>query len=300
MLVGFLAGYFKILNAGSSEALSSFVFVVSLPALIFISLSRVPVQDFFNWSFLGALGGGMLITFCLSLVVARFVFPGSLTALALHGLSAMFSSTAYIGLPLVLIVFGDAALVPGIIGAVITGVVFLSLGIILAEVDKSRSKEGGLTLSPLLAILKHPTLLATTAGLTVSAIGIVVPTPIATFCELLGGAFIPCALFAAGLFIANCSFRGQSAEIGWLVFAKLLVHPLVTWWLAYRVFALDGMLAAIAVLRAALPTGVPVFVLAQRYGIFVTRSSAVILVSTTLSVLTLSALIVYLVGTTRG
>ena len=47
-----------------------------------------------------------------------------------------------------------------------------------------------------------------------------------------------------------------------------------------------------AVILAALPTGVTVFVIAQRYGIYVQRSSALILVSTVLSLVTLSALFV--------
>ena len=85
MLAGYLAGRFQVLTEGSSLILNQFVFVVSLPALIFISLSRVPVGDFFNWPFLGVLGGGMMVTFCLSLLVARLAFPGSLTAHGLHG-----------------------------------------------------------------------------------------------------------------------------------------------------------------------------------------------------------------------
>jgi len=85
----------------------------------------------------------MLATFFLSLLVARYAFPDSLTALGLHGLTAMFSSTAYIGLPVILMTFGDTGLVPGIIGAVITGAVFLPLGILLAEIDKGRAENKG-------------------------------------------------------------------------------------------------------------------------------------------------------------
>ena len=110
----------------------------------------------------------------------------------------------------------------------------------------------------------------------------------------LGGAFVPCALFAAGLFIAGCSLRGATTEIGWLVCAKLLLHPLITWWFAFYLFDLDPLFATVAVIQAALPSGVPVFVLAQHYGTFITRSSATIAISTALSVLTVSALFVLL------
>jgi malonate transporter len=293
MVTGYLVGRSKLLPATASEVLSRFVFVIALPSLIFASLSSITIAEFFNWRYIGALGGGMLAMFCIGMTVARYLFPGSLTAISLHGLTAMYSSTAYVGLPLILTVFGDVARVPGIIGAVITGLVFSPLAMVLAEIDRSDSGSFRIW-PPLFAVLTRPPVIAVAAGLSVSAAGIDVPLPITTFFELLGGAFVPCALFAAGLFIAGCSVRGATAEISWLVCAKLLLHPLITWWLAYRVFDLEGILPAVAVVQAALPSGVPVFVLAQQYRTFVTRSSAAIVLSTAFSVVTLSALFMLL------
>jgi hypothetical protein len=293
MLAGYLAGRFKLLPENASQVISRFVFLVAMPAFIFISLARIAVDDFFNWPYLAALGGGMLIIYLLALLVARGAFAGNLTACALHALTSMFSSTAYIGLPLILIVFGEAGLVPGIIGAVITGAVFMPLAIVMAEIDRGRGGRN-LAMAPLLAVLRNPLLTATVAGLLVSAADVEVIAPVAGFCELLGSAFIPCALFAAGLFIAGYSVKGEAMEISWLLFVKLLLHPLVTWWLAYRLLELDANLASIAVLQAALPCGVPVFVLAQHYNTFVTRSSAVIVLSTMLSLLTLPLLLLLL------
>jgi malonate transporter len=293
MLAGYLAGRVKLLPENGSMVISRFVFLVAMPAFIFISLARIPVEDFFNWPYLAVLGGGMLVIFVLGIIVARYAFPDSLTAHSLHALTAMFSSTAYIGLPLILVVFGEAGLVPGIIGAVITGAVFMPLAIILAETDRGRAGRKVATAS-MVAVMRNPLLVATAAGLLTSASGVSVAAPVTTFCELLGEAFIPCALFAAGLFISGCSVKGEIKEISWLVFVKLLLHPLITWWLAFYVFELEGTLASIAVLQAALPSGVPVFVLAQHYETFVTRSSAVIVVSTVLSILTLSAMFILL------
>jgi len=48
------------------------------------------------------------------------------------------------------------------------------------------------------------------------------------------------------------------------------------------------MWATIAVVMAALPTGANIFILARRYNLYLDRTSAVILISTVLSVLTLS------------
>jgi predicted permease len=294
MLSGYLSGYFKLFDERASKVFSRFVFFVAMPPFIFISLARVPLDEFFNWPFLAVLGGGMLAIFCISFLVARYQFQDSLTAHSLHALTAMFSSTAYIGLPIILIMFGDEGLVPGIVGAVITGAVFMPIAILIAESDQGRTRRKVVAAS-LIAVLRNPLLLATVAGLMTSASGTHVPVPLVIFCELLGDAFIPCALFSAGLFMSGCSVKGDVKEISWLVFAKLLLHPLITWWLAFHVFELEGILPVIAVLQAALPSGVPVFVLAQHYNTFETRSSAVIVISTALSALTLATLLLFLI-----
>ncbi len=240
----------------------------------------------------------MAAIFLSSTLIAKFVFNETLTTQSLHALTAMFSSTAYIGLPLILILFGEIGLVPGIIGAVITGAIFMPLTIILAEIDKGdfhRKAVFTSVFTSLRAVLRNPLLIATAAGLLTSAYGVSIAEPVAEFLKLLGDAFIPCALFAAGLFISRCTIAGEITEITWLVLVKLVLHPLITWWLAFHVFELDGILATIAVLQAALPCGVPVFVIAQQYNSFVSRSSAVIAVSTALSGITLPLLIVLLV-----
>ncbi|HUT50048.1 MAG TPA: AEC family transporter [Alphaproteobacteria bacterium] len=109
MLAGYLAGRFRLLGDASSEALNRFVYYGALPALFFVSLSRVGTGEALNWSFIAALGGGMLVTFALSIAVAYFVFPNRLAALGLHGMSAIFSNTGYMGIPLLITAFGDAA-----------------------------------------------------------------------------------------------------------------------------------------------------------------------------------------------
>ena len=103
MVVGYFVGRLRVLPAESSGVLSQFVFAVALPALIFPGVAKTAVGDFFDWTFIGALGGGMLLVMGASVLTARRLFPDTLTANGLHGLAAMFSSTAYIGLPLVLI-----------------------------------------------------------------------------------------------------------------------------------------------------------------------------------------------------
>ncbi|HEY5597304.1 MAG TPA: AEC family transporter, partial [Kiloniellales bacterium] len=169
MLAGYLAGRFRLLGDASSEALNRFVYYVALPALFFVSLAGVPVGEVFNAPFLAAFGGGLLGTFGIVLLVGAFAFPNRLAALGLHGLCAVFSNTGYLGIPLLLITFGEAGKLPGIISTVIMGTVVMGMGVILIETDLSQGR-GPLKIvgSVLLGVAKSPLILAAAAGLVVS------------------------------------------------------------------------------------------------------------------------------------
>ena len=69
MLSGYLVGRFRLLPDNGSKVISRFVFLVAMPAFIFISLAGVPIGDFFNWPYLAVLGGGMLAIYLLAMVV---------------------------------------------------------------------------------------------------------------------------------------------------------------------------------------------------------------------------------------
>ena len=295
MLAGYLAGRFRILGNESSQALNGFVYFVAIPALFFVSMARVPVGEVFNWPFLAAYGGGLAITFALAVTVARWVFPNRLGALGLHGLAAIFANTGYMGIPLLLIAYGEPGTLPAIIATVLQGALVMALGIVIIEVDVHRAAPGLEILRRVgLAVVKSPLLLSAAAGLAVSAAGLELPVFVVTFCDLLAAAVGPCALFAMGLFMVGRSFTAGVGEVSWLVALKLVVQPAVTWVLAYPVLGIDPLWAASAVILAALPTGALVFVLAQRYDIYVQRSTAAIMVSTVISLATLSALFLLL------
>lgn len=295
MLAGYLCGRFKVLGEASSEALNRFVYFVALPALFFVSLARVQLSEVFHLPFLAAYGGGLFATFILALVVARLAFPGRLGAIGMNAISAVFSNTGYMGIPLLLLLYDREGLLPGVITTVITGVVVIGMATIMLEIDAGAgSSPLRIAAKAIVGTTKSPLLLSALAGLTVAGLGLPLPKSIATFCDILGASAGPCALFAIGLFMVGTSLKSGLPEVGWVVVLKLLVQPAITWWLAFGVLDLPPIWAGAAVLQAALPTGALAFVISQRYGVYTQRSMAIILVSTVLSVVTLSVLLLEL------
>lgn len=295
MFAGTLSGHFGLLGNASSEALNRFVYFISLPALFFISLARVELESVFDLPFIAAYCGGILVTFLLAMATAKWVFGLRLDAMALNGMSAIFSNTGYLGLPLLLLLFGEAGVLPAVITTVINGALIMGLIALMLELAVHRS--GGMLVAlgrAFIGVFRSPLLLSAMAGLAFAGVDLPVPMPLQTFCDILGAAAGPAALFAIGLFLVGSSAKQGLLEVSWLVLLKLVVQPAVTWFLAFQVFVLDPVWAAGAVIQAALPTGALVFILAQQYDIYIQRSTAVIMFSTVISVFTLSMLLLYL------
>jgi predicted permease len=289
VLAGYLCGRFGVLGAASSEALNAFVYYVALPALFFISMARVPLSDILNWSFLFAYGGGALIAALVAVFAGCVWFKNRVAEQGLHGLAAIFSNTGYMGIPLLITAFGQDAALPAIIATVLNGAIVMA--IVIVEIDISSGQGFAHVLADAAkGVLKSPLVLSAAAGIAYSLSGFAPPVALATFCDILGAAPPPSALFAIGLFMVRRSFAGDTTEIAWLVFFKLLVQPPLTALIAFGLLDMATIWSSSAITLAALPTGALVFVLAQQYGVYTRRATAVILASTILSVVTLSVL----------
>lgn len=296
MLAGYLAGHFGVLGSGGSEVLNRFVYYAALPALFVVSMARVPIHEILNWNFIGVFFGAQILTLALAMAVARFAFPGRPAQLGLHGLAAMFSNTGYMGIPLLLLAFGDAGTLPAVIATVINGAIVMAMGIAVIEMDMSKqSSPAGILMDVAIGVAKSPLVLSAVGGLAWSATGLPLPTPVENFCSTIGAAASPAALFAIGLFLVGRHVTAGLGEVSWLVFLKLVVNPLIAWALAATLFPMQPVWVACAVILSALPTGGLVFILAQKYNIYLHRATSTILISTVLSVITVSAVMVYYV-----
>lgn len=291
---GYAAGRFRILGDQSSEALNAFTYYFALPAVFFLSMAKAPLDRIFDWPFISAFLGASAVVYMVSLFIARIVFRQRLGEMALHALTAIFSNTGYMGIPLFIAAFGAAGAFPVILATVSQSVTLFIITIALIELARSTSDSlVGIAGDIFLRLLRNPFLLSTAAGLALNASGIGVAAPIESFASLIGAAAGPCALFALGLFMNSRSITTGIGEVLWLTLIKLLIYPAATWAFAEIIFSLPQKQVADLVLISALPTGALVFALAQRYGVYIQRSSAAVLVSTLVSIITLSAVFWY-------
>ncbi len=284
---GYLAGRGGLLGEASSEALNGFVYWIAMPILLFRAIATTDPAISFNGRYLAAYLLAAAATAALAVAVARFGFRRDPAQATLFGMSSVFANTGYMGIALFVVAFG----VDGTLPAVVTTVMMAA--IVIGGVDAvltALRKDGGAN-GVVRALASNPFLISAVLGVAWAFTGLALPAPVDTFCLLLGQAAGPSALFAIGLFLVGRSVRRDVGEVVAMCAFKLVVHPLIAWVTLVHLFAVDPAWAIAGVVLAALPTGVNPFVLAQRHGVYVERSSIAVVVSTLGSVVTLSVLL---------
>lgn len=298
ILLGWLLGRARVLGDAAPDALNRFVYWVALPPVLFLGTARNPIEQFFDGPFLGAYMGSLLAVYAAGAALGRLLHGSRADVASMQALNACFSNTGYMGIPLFIAAFGPERVGPAILATVVMSAAMVAFAIVVLELAGAGRGGGGggagggrgvgrALADTAKAIAVNPIVFAPALGLLVPVAGADLPTPLVRLCELLGASAGPCALFAIGLFLAGRPLSGVG-EVAWVSALKLAVHPLLCWWLGTAVFGLDAERLGAAVVLAALPTGATTFVVAQRYGVHVERTSSSILATTVLSVATLS------------
>ena len=292
ILTGYVAGRVKLLGEESSQAINRFVYYISLPVLLFVSMAKVEATEIFNWSYIGAYLATVLITMALGFGVAKWFYRLTLSESAVFSMGSVFGNAGYMGIPVILLAYGEASLVPGIIAVMITSVVVVGPISAIIEADQASTSGGRIVWDALKAIVQNPLFFAPTLGVAFSVMQLPLPQAVENFCSILGDAAGPSALFALGLSLVGSPIRAGLSEVAGSTLIKLLVKPLIMWFLALYLFEMDPLWAVVGVTMAALPSGAIVFVVASRYQVYVQRASAGIVITTLLSLLTVSLVIV--------
>jgi predicted permease len=304
ILIGYGCRRRGILGPQSSRELSRFVIYLGLPALLFNATSKVAPADLANGSFLAAFAIGAVVTFVIAAWLARRRGANTIDAI-IEGLGAAYPNAGFMGLPICLLAFGQAGLLPGLLTTLMTACVAFAGAIVLIE---TRLHAGASITSSLrkvgASLVRNPILIGPVLGALVAASGLPLPSGVSQLFSLLGAAAGPCALVSLGLFLAEpqSAAAAPAARIAaWravvpLVSLKLVMQPLVTGVLVYWVLPQPPVWAACAVLMSALPIGTGPFMLAELYKRDASAMSRAILVSTVVSLVTVSALLVGLTG----
>ena len=290
--LGFQACRSGFFTSEAAAYLTKFVFYFALSAMLFRFAANLSLAEIFDWWFVVAYLWGCFTVYLIATAVA-LLRRRPVAEAAFEAQTAVIGNVGFLGVPMLVVLLGEAAAGPILLVLSLDLIVFSSLIVILVTGSRDGRMSAGVLKTVGLGLLKNPMIVSISLGLAWSATGWPVPGPINEFLAILGAAATPGALFAIG-----ASLAGKSAErlhvAGWLTFCKLVLHPAAVAVGALVLFPVPDYEAAVMIAAASLPVAGNVYILAQHYGVAPQRVSASILISTALSILTVSAVIAWL------
>lgn len=297
LLVGFVAGKAGVLGDGAATMLNRFVVWVPLPCLLFEVVATTDWVKLWHPGFAAVSLIGSFAMFGLGLIVGR-IRGLSIADMGIDGLNASYGNVVYVGLPLLTLTLGSAIRPFVVVASTLTLTCLFVAGVGLIEVGRAQRPDatGGIGRAMLRifsGIARNPVIVSPLAGFAFWLSGWSIPAPLIRFLSTLGGVASPVALVAVGLFLAQRPLRQtvQNPAIGILSLIKLIVHPAITAWLAWYVFALPADIAVAVIAIAALPTGTGPFMIAELYARDGKVTSGTIMVTTLASVATIAAVL---------
>lgn len=307
VLCGYLAAWRGVLPDLAIPGLNAFVLFFALPCMLFRFGASMPFSQLIDPVLIGVYGISalMMVFFTVAATWRRDESSGGvdLRNAAFGALVAAFPNTGFMGVPLLVALFGDRAAGP-VIGTVLTDLILTST-LCIAIAQSHLALGGDAPAHPVAGVMKslrgamtNPLPWSIALGAVFAATGLQLPGPVAQIIKMLGDAATPVALFTIGAVLwragQHAHTRTPPGQYLPVALFKLLIHPLLVWsfgMLGHRAgLPVSPFGLTILVLAAALPSASNVSLLAERYGADNGRVARIIMASTVFAFGTFSLL----------
>ncbi len=285
LFLGYLLRRLHLIDDAFVRTGSKLVFVITLPALVFMSIARMDFHAVFNPEQMGFVLVGILVSFGLIWwAAARWIKAPEDLGVFIQG--SFRSNYGIIGLAVSFNLFGEQGLAQASLLLALVIPMFNVLSIICLSVPMQRGESMKLS-STLLEVLKNPLILAVIFALPVSWFNIQLPQVVAKTGTYFANLTLPLALLTIGATLNLKSLNDTSAQAFWATALKLVIIPLVMV-LAAWAYGFGGQDLAILMVLFGCPTAAASFVMAQAMGGNAQLAANIVLTTTLGSVLTLS------------
>ncbi len=290
IFIGFACGKTRGLPESGLAWMNFFLLYVSLPALLFRIMSETPFAELNNPPFLVATTLATVSAFVLAMVAGRVIGDLSLRKATMAGLAGAYGNIGYMGPGLALAVLGSKAAAPtALIFCCDSIFLFSIVPLLMALTDREHPSFLHAIGLAARQIVLNPLIMSAVLGALVAAFHIPLPTALDRTLLFLQNAAAPTALFVLGVTVALRPFDRVPWEVPGVIAIKLLIHPLIVFGLMLLFGPFAQPWAATAVLMAALPPALNVFVIARQNNTWIEPASVAVLIGTFASVVTLTS-----------
>ncbi|WP_415897470.1 AEC family transporter [Neptuniibacter sp. QD72_48] len=287
--IGFLGYVLKrvgLIDDAFINTASKLVFMITLPALVFMSISRTDFHAVFNPEQLGFVLIGTLISFiALWFLAKRWIKQPEDLGVFIQG--AFRSNYGIIGLAVSYNLFSDSGLAQASLLLALVIPLFNVLSIIALTLP-AKHKGGASIGSTVLEIVKNPLIIAVLLALPFSYFGFQLPEIAQKTGRYFANLTLPLALLAIGGSLNMKSLRSTSSQATWATLSKLLFIPLILT-LAACAYGFKGQDLTMLMVLFGCPTAAASFVMAKAMGGNEKLAANIILMTTIGSILSLSA-----------
>jgi len=289
ILIGFAAGKFRPIPDSALDWMNFFIVYVALPALFFRILAQTPFEELARPHFILATTLGTLCAFLLAFALAMAMRQRKVTQSTIAALAGSYGNIGYMGPGLALATLGQDAAVPvALIFCFDTLLLFSLVPFLMAFANPAPKSSAAILRDAIERIVLNPLVIATVLGIAAAAFRFETPTALERLFQFLQNAAAPCALFTLGVTVALRPLERVPWEVPPLIFIKLVLHPVIAFILLSVMGSFDQTWVSTAILMAALPPALNVYVFARQYDAWIEQASSSVLFGTLASVATLT------------
>ncbi|MEC7210434.1 MAG: AEC family transporter [Pseudomonadota bacterium] len=287
IFLGMICRRVGFVGPADARTLSRFAFFVAMPVMVFVKIGAGNAVEILNWGFIWRYELATVIIFVGAAFLARPLFRLTRLEGGMFGLNAAYPNYGYIGVPLAILAFGDAAALPmAVILALDTVVLLVLTGYFVAA-------EGGAlgqtVWRALKTVSRNPLLISAVLGLAFAATGLSLPPVVDVLLNMLSDAAPPTALFALGATVYGQPIRRAFGELSAISVARLVIHPLMVAGFFLLLPGVDPLWVKTAILTACLPIAANAFVMSDHYGGYAGRTASAVFITTIIASATVPA-----------
>ncbi|HEY5305932.1 MAG TPA: AEC family transporter [Pseudolabrys sp.] len=290
IFIGFACGKLKQIPDTALAWMNFFILYVSLPALFYRILAQTPLEQLTQVDFIFATTLATFWAFAVAFAVGMTIRQGHIAEAAIAGLAGGYGNIGFMGPGLALSTLGQAAAVPvALIFCFDNIILFTMVPVLMALAKPQQASIGATAVQVIKRIVLHPLIVASALGVISAALHFQPPVALDRLMQFLQNAAAPCALFTLGVTVALRPLKKMPWEVPFLTAVKLVLHPVLVFLLLSLFGPFEQIWVYTAVLMAALPPALNVFVFARQYDVWVEQASSAVLIGTLVSVVTLTS-----------
>lgn len=277
IIFGYILHQRGLIKAHFIQEANRFVFLFSLPLLIFTGIMKSDIKDVGLTNILAVLLPTLVILcFAFLLALAMGLKKGTLGSFvqtAFHG------NITYIGLAVLYYMLGEEGLKKG---SLLIGFLILMNNTLAITILSWTSQKHDTMWKSLVSVVKTPLIIATCVGMLLLYLGIPVPRLLMKSMGILANIALPMALIIIGASMSVGTVKSSFKLSGIVALMKLMVLPSLSSLFCYF-FSIPLSDALPGIILLATPTATTSFILANQLGGNTELASGVITLSTLLS-----------------